>query len=126
MCKRVLVVDDDRDIRETMLDVLNEEGFDATGAAHGGEALAALVTGPLPCLIFLDLMMPVMDGRAFREQQLRDVALARIPVVVISAHRGADDATALGAAGFLSKPLRILDLLGAIEAHARCERAEKT
>ena len=68
---RVLVVEDDLEIRESLMDVLEDAGFEAVGAGNGLEALDQLRgPGPQPCLIFLDLMMPRMDGRAFRQEQL--------------------------------------------------------
>ena len=105
---RILVVDDDVDLRETIIDVLRDAGFDAVGAANGADALQCLaLLDPLPCMIFLDLMMPVMDGSGFRQQQLADPNLAAIPVVAISAYRDvAEQAKALGLP-HLAKPIRL-------------------
>lgn len=59
----VLIVDDDADIRETLSDFLQDEGYDVAAVGDGAQALAFLRSGvALPCLILLDLMMPVMDG----------------------------------------------------------------
>jgi CheY-like chemotaxis protein len=61
---RVLVVEDDLEIRESMMEILEEHGYEPVGAENGLEALDKLrSSGPLPCLILLDLMMPRMDGR---------------------------------------------------------------
>jgi CheY-like chemotaxis protein len=87
---RVLVVDDDRDIRDSLIETLEDHGYQALGAANGVEALTALQTSPRPCLILLDLMMPVMDGRGFRAEQLKNPAWADIPVIVISAYGNAE------------------------------------
>jgi CheY-like chemotaxis protein len=116
----VLVVEDDRDIREGLLDTLMEHGYQSVGAANGREALATLRTsGDLPCMILLDIMMPVMDGRTFREELLRDPDLAEIPVVLLSAHRDvAERAKALKVAAYLEKPLKLKDLLAL--AHEYC------
>jgi CheY-like chemotaxis protein len=87
----ILVVEDDEDIRESLLDLLQDHGYDAIGARDGRDALNTLShASPLPCLIVLDLMMPVMDGKAFREEQLKDPALSKIPVLVISAYHDAE------------------------------------
>ena len=88
----VLVVDDDLDIRSALIDVLEDHGFEAKGAINGRDALDKLQAAgeEKPCLIVLDLMMPVMDGRAFRETQLGKPALAGIPVLIISAYRDID------------------------------------
>jgi CheY-like chemotaxis protein len=104
---RVVVVEDDRDLREIVLEVLKEAGLDAVGYADGGAALAALRGAPLtPAAILLDLDMPGMSGRELRDELLRDPALAAIPVVVAS---GADT-TAIPAAAFLPKPYGVEDL----------------
>jgi CheY-like chemotaxis protein len=112
--RRVLVVEDDAAIRETLIEILQDEGYEAIGAGNGREALDKL-SGPAaatPCVIFLDLMMPVMDGATFRQEQLRNPGLAGIPVVVISAYRD-EDVRSLQAAHHLQKPLDLEDVLGA-------------
>ena len=76
----VMVVEDDLEIREALMDSLTDSGWEAIGAPNGAAALQYLAsTDRLPCLVLLDLMMPVMDGQAFREAQLRDDRLAHIP-----------------------------------------------
>jgi len=116
MSHRILVVDDDADIRDTIVEVLEEAGHTAEAAANGDEALQKLRGSEPPCLILLDLMMPVMDGRTFREEQLKDPALSPIPVVVLSAFRdGADTAKQMNAAGHLPKPVsldQLIELVG--------------
>ena len=83
-----MVVDDDHDIRESFASLLTDAGMEVTVAQNGREALAVLRSSdPPPCLIFLDLMMPVMDGFEFRQEQCRDPGLATIPVIVITAGR---------------------------------------
>ena len=66
---RVLVIDDDWAIRETVGEVLHDAGYQVVCASNGREALDYLRQGPVPCMILLDLMMPVMDGHQFREHQ---------------------------------------------------------
>jgi CheY-like chemotaxis protein len=112
--KRILIVEDDRDVREALAEVLDGQGYEAVAAANGAEAIAELrASAPeRPCLILLDVMMPVMDGWQFRAATSADPELARIPVVVITAHTDARAAAAkMGAQGFLSKPID-LDALG--------------
>lgn len=115
----ILVVEDEEMIRDSLIEFLDEQGYDVHGAVDGRDALAKLQTAdPSPCLILLDLMMPVMDGRAFREEQMRDPALRDIPVVVLSAYRDvAGSAQELAAAGYLEKPLHLRDLLQIIRQH---------
>lgn len=110
----MLVVDDDADIRETMAGVLEDEGYEVRLAEDGRAALAVLETCA-PQVIVLDLMMPVMNGEEFRQNQLRDPALASIPVIVISAAYDAPVvASKLKADGFLPKPTRATDFLRAV------------
>jgi CheY-like chemotaxis protein len=114
--QHILIVEDDAITREAMSMVLEGEGYAVTGAAHGREALDRLRQGPLPDLILLDLMMPVMDGWEFRAAQRQDPALAGIPVMVVSAASDAPQkAVALGAAGFLGKPVELDVLLDAVQ-----------
>jgi CheY-like chemotaxis protein len=113
MTSTVLVVDDDADLREAIAMALMDEGFHSVGASNGADALARLRTGPTPDLIILDLMMPVMDGWAFREAQQRDPALASIPVLVLSASRHAG-MPPVDALDHLYKPVDLEVLLAAV------------
>jgi CheY-like chemotaxis protein len=115
--RRVLVVDDDPSIREALADLLGDEGYRVTTATNGAEALTLLrPPGELrPCVILLDLMMPVMSGQEFYAEQQRDPELATIPIVVISADGNlALKAAALGGQ-FLSKPVRLETVLGLLD-----------
>lgn len=102
---RVLVVEDDREQRETLCAMLDLEGFGHAAAANGREALDYLDQSRLPCVVLLDLDMPVMNGWVFRAQQLADERLSSIPVVIVTASiEGLSDRFP-GVAGFLYKPL---------------------
>jgi CheY-like chemotaxis protein len=116
---RVLVVEDDLEIRESLMEILEEHGYEPIGAENGLEALDKLrMPGPLPCLIFLDLMLPKMDGRAFRQEQLRIPEFASIPVIVISAFRDLPRvAEELRAVELLKKPLKLTEIVGATRRH---------
>src|SRR5690349_1848715 len=92
----VLVVEDSTDARQMLASLLEVEGFAVRTAANGREALDQLRAGPPPCLILLDLMMPVMDGYQFRAEQRQDPGLSPIPVVVVSAVAGGEDTATLG------------------------------
>jgi len=109
----VLVVDDDQDIREALCDLLVDAGYRADSAANGKEALVYLATREAPCVILLDLMMPVMDGWEFRRRQQGDPRLCKIPVVVITAS-GKLGADSIDAERVLPKPLQIDHVLEAI------------
>lgn len=118
----VVVVDDDIDIRASLCDILEFQGYKVAAASNGQEALELLRDGTRPCLILLDLMMPVLNGWEFRAEQAQDTRLADIPVVVISGAGRAAEAATLGAAGFLRKPLELPDLLAAVEEHCGAAR----
>jgi CheY-like chemotaxis protein len=114
----VLVVDDDEDIRDSLAMILHREGYETMCAANGKEALQLLRDGAAaPCLILLDLMMPVMDGFRFREEQLIDERLAPIPVVVVTGMEESPRTKALGSVEILGKPFDLVRLLGLVEHH---------
>jgi CheY-like chemotaxis protein len=114
----ILVVDDDRDIRDSLIETLEDHGYRAAGASNGVEALSVLrSSAERPCLILLDLMMPVMDGQEFREEQLKNPVWAEIPVVVISAYADVDVQARSLAAEFMRKPLAIRPLIDVVRRH---------
>jgi CheY-like chemotaxis protein len=116
--ERILVVEDETDVREALAIFFETEGYDVLQAANGKEALALLGASPTVCLILLDLFMPVMDGWAFRRAQLADARLAAIPVIVISADRLAvEKAKDLGARGCHLKPIDFDRLRTDVDAH---------
>jgi len=116
MSGRVLVVEDDRDIRRNVELLLSSEGYTVQVAQNGQEALSMLQNAAeLPCVIMLDLMMPVMDGFQFREAQQRDRSLADIPVVIMTADGHVDEKKLrTQAAGALRKPADVDDILNAV------------
>jgi CheY-like chemotaxis protein len=112
---KVLVVDDDYAVLDSMKEVLEDEGYEVMLAANGLEALRELRKGVPPCVILLDLMMPVMNGWEFREEQLQDGGLAAIPTIIVTAHNKAEVSTAeLKAASVIRKPVQPDTLLEAI------------
>lgn len=116
---QVLVVEDDADIRDGLLDYLEDHGYQPVGAVHGRDALDRLDSADLrPCVIILDLMMPIMDGVAFREEQLRNPEISQIPVIIISAHADvAQRASDLKVVGQMAKPLSLPGLLEIVRRH---------
>src|SRR5688500_3798001 len=113
----VLVVEDDQDARELVCEILEDAGYQVIGAAHGREAIERL-RGAKPCVILLDLTMPVMDGWSFREWQKQDPSAATIPVVVVSAINNLKDVAAnLSAAGYVEKPVQLGPLLRAVATY---------
>ena len=117
--QRVLVVDDDNEIRETMVELLTDEGYEAVGACDGFEALAKLrAPEDRWGLVLLDLMMPNMDGRTFRAEQLMDPTIAPIPVVIVSAMTDvAAAAEELGVAAHMTKPASLRDLIQVVRRY---------
>ncbi len=103
---RILLVEDDADVRATLAELLEEEGYEVVCATNGAEALAELDAPAAPSAILLDLAMPVMDGWTFRSRQRSDPRLAAIPTVVISANLSSDAGAMgrLGADAVLPKP----------------------
>lgn len=111
----VLVVEDEAEIREDVADILREEGYEVVTAANGAEALERLRAGAPPCVILLDLMMPIMNGLEFRSAQLSDPAVAGVPVVIVSgAGNARQKALDLHAVGHLAKPFQLRDLLATV------------
>ncbi|MEO8431311.1 MAG: response regulator [Acidobacteriota bacterium] len=109
----VLVVEDDDALRETLCEVLEDEGLRAVGATNGLHALSLLENLPRPDLIILDLMMPVMNGWEFHERLKSKEHLSTVPVLLLSAyvqretHTGPQDVE-----GALQKPVSVDDLMG--------------
>jgi CheY-like chemotaxis protein len=80
----ILLVEDDADIRESLKGVLEDEGFSVQEASNGREALDVLLRTAIPCVILLDRMMPIMDGRQFLDE-LRKTSAAGVRVIVLPA-----------------------------------------
>ena len=110
---RVLVIEDDPDIREALVQLLEIENCNVAAACHGEEGLR-LARSHRPDVITLDLMMPVMDGWRFRMLQKRDAAIADIPVIVVSA---CGTATDIDAAAFVPKPCNLDELVATVTVH---------
>ena len=121
----VLIVEDDLDVRESILEVLAENDFRAISASNGREGLETLRAGRgRPCVILLDVMMPVLDGHGFRAEQRRDPDLSSIPVVVLTAHASAEQTSReMQADGYLRKPVKLEALIKTIERYCTRTRA---
>jgi CheY-like chemotaxis protein len=118
--KLVLVVDDDPEMRDSMEMLLQSDGYAVVTAEHGEAALTSLRGGISPCAILLDLMMPVMDGFQFRQEQLSDPQLAAIPVITYSGHYDVQaNAARLRPAAYFQKPVDPDILLALIREQCR-------
>ena len=110
----VLIVDDDRHLRETIAELLSEDGYRVVTAEHGSRALERM-QGEHVCMVLLDLMMPTKSGWQVLAELLGDPALPRVPVGVISA---LVTETPLGTDGVLHKPFDLDRLLSLVHTHA--------
>jgi CheY-like chemotaxis protein len=109
----VLIVDDDRAIRESLEELLVDEGYRVRMANDGREGLEICASLPLPDLILLDIAMPVMDGHEFYRRKQENPALAAIPVCIMTAGGGSIPMPP-SASVVLRKPLDADDLLAVI------------
>jgi CheY-like chemotaxis protein len=110
---RVLVVDDEPDIRLTVSAMLEAEGYEVVQATNGAEALV-LMEAKVPDLVLLDMRMPILDGWGFAsEVRRRGYA---VPIVVMTAARDAARwASDIAASSFIAKPFGFDDLISAVE-----------
>lgn len=116
--RHILVVEDDEDIRELSVEQLQQEGFTVKSARNGKEALLSLSTLVEPCLILLDMLMPVMNGKEFMLEFAKlKHTIAPIPVYLVSASAESADSKDLGCLGFLRKPFEPEALLAIVREH---------
>jgi CheY-like chemotaxis protein len=114
----VLLVEDDHDVRDAVAASLRDEGYEVAEAENGRLALEWLQSNADPCLVLLDLWMPVMSGIELHAVMARDPRLSAVPLVVVSAAGDAKaQAQQMGALGYLRKPLDLHDLLATVERY---------
>lgn len=119
----ILIVEDDKAIRELLVLALSIEGFRTLSAENGAEALRIMKT-QVPGLVLLDLMMPVMNGWDFLKAKNQDLSLSPIPVVVLSAN-AQDPQTFSGVKCCLKKPVELDDLRNTILKYRNRDVAEQ-
>ncbi len=120
MPANILIVEDDPDILSSLAEALREEGFEVETAANGYQALTRLES-QAPDAIFLDLMMPLMDGWKFLETARQRFPGLHAPIVLLSAvHNLTEEAQRLGVTAFLAKPFDLEDV--ARMAHSLTQR----
>jgi CheY-like chemotaxis protein len=114
----VLVIDDDRDMRELQRAALDRSGYNVVVAANGREGLMRLEQDA-PCVVLLDLTMPVMDGLTFLDERRRRHLAPDVPILCVSA--GGDELLAAaqgkGATACIPKPVDLDDLCEAVARH---------
>jgi CheY-like chemotaxis protein len=103
---RIMVVDDDQPVRQTIVDILEDEGFHVIAANSGDEALRMLDQAALPDAIIVDLMMPIMDGQEFiRRSRVRFGRTTFCPILLLTAARhGEKTANEIEVEDYLPKP----------------------
>jgi CheY-like chemotaxis protein len=109
----VLIVDDEPEIRDSLQEFLEDEGYQVSTAADGAEALQRLRSGKRPCVVILDLLLPVVDGNQVYERMQRDADLSRVPVIVSTS----DPSRAPSGVLIMRKPVNLDRLLGAVRQH---------
>lgn len=109
----VLIVDDEKEVRDSLQEFLEDEGFTVASVANGAEALTFLEGDDLPCVVILDLIMPLVTGNEVYDQMQGNPRLARIPVVVSTS----DPSRAPRGSIIVKKPLDLMRLLGYVRQH---------
>ena len=123
MKKKILLIEDNLDIRDTTADILNVAGYKVLTESNGKSGVECAMREK-PDLIICDIMMPVMDGYGVLYALSRDEELSRIPFIFLTAKSERSDlrkGMALGADDYITKPFDIIDLLNAIETRLRTE-----
>lgn len=114
----ILIVDDEKDIRETLEEFFADEGFEVRTAADGAEALDLLADSELPCVVIIDLMMPVLSGNDVIDQMQQSQRLAPVPIIVTTS----DPSRAPPGIPVMKKPMNLQGLLSAVEQHCKRRR----
>lgn len=120
--KTILVIDDEFIILQTLREALEIDGYRVVTASNGREGLRILHHQPQPALILLDLLMPIMGGRAFLKLVAADQQMAQIPVLIFSASADNDDIE--GARICVRKPPDLDQLLQMVDLYTSPRRAE--
>jgi diguanylate cyclase (GGDEF)-like protein len=119
--KRILVVDDDRNLRKIIQTNLELAGYDVTTAANGNEALRVL-DAMQPDLVVLDVMMPFMDGYEVARRIRRHPSNTNVPIIMLTAKSEVEDKLAgfdAGADDYMTKPFGPQELLARVKAKIR-------
>jgi len=114
----ILIVDEDASVRDLLSSTLKKEGYETVHACHGEEALTHLLnTKKLPCLIFIESTLPVMDGWYFREIQRNHFRLMEIPLTLMSSAPLTKEYLGyFQAFSYLQKPLKTVDILSIVNS----------
>lgn len=111
---KILIVDDEQDLLDSLAEFFQDEGFSVATARNGAEALAQLGNSDLPSVVILDLLMPVMSGIEVYETMQSNPRLARLPVVVSTS----DPSRAPSGVLIMKKPVNLARLLSTVRQYA--------
>lgn len=115
MSRALLIVDDEVDLRESLQEYFEDRGYRVRTAANGQEAMEAMAQGELPCVVILDLIMPIMNGREVYDRMQQDARLAGVPVIVSTS----DPSRAPAGVPTLRKPIDLRRLLAVVQHHCQ-------
>jgi CheY-like chemotaxis protein len=116
LTRKILIIEDEEDIREILKEFFEGEGYEVFTAIHGQDAFRVLDEVQKPDLILVDLMMPVMSGEEFIEKKKVHPQFADIPTVIMSAdHRAKAKAQALNIKWAINKPLELTSLISIMD-----------
>ena len=124
-CRDILIIEDNRDIREGFVSILTDEGYQVTQAENGKAGLSILLSSRphIPGCIILDLKMPIMDGRMFLEILNREHPddLCKIPIILATAMGSSDDewGELPCMVDKISKPMDVEQLIQIVHKHCR-------
>ena len=114
--KTIMIVEDDTAIRETLMELLESEGYNVISSEHGERALGILAQNPQVDLVLLDLSMPIMDGKTFlKEVKIRHPELNAMPILIMTAAGPGDLPMDFNRNMILRKPLDVDILIEKIE-----------
>lgn len=123
---KIFIVEDDLDIRETFHALLIEEGYEVESFADGQQAIDRLRHCPEPCLVLLDMLMPVMSGEEFMNHfHTLPATILPIPVFLVSATSGGQTAERIGCSGFVKKPVDLDALLSIVKRFCKTHAEEE-
>jgi len=112
----VFVAEDDPDVRASIAEILADEGYDVAEFSNLDDVLRELRAGARPCVVLMDFLMPRMSGQQFLEHLQNDIALAAIPVVIITGAR-----TTPRGLEVLRKPFDLSELVATVDRHCNHE-----
>ena len=123
---KIVIVEDDENIREIVTYALGSAGFEACGCETGEELFTALEDG-LPSLVILDIMLPMEDGLAILKRLRSEARTRKLPVIMLTAKNSEYDKVKgldMGADDYISKPFGVMELISRVNAVLRRSSAE--